>query len=79
MSMVWVVIYWQYLGKPHVKAFLGVAQPEPTLQPQPAIQEVPNVPKEKISVAEPKFYCRYCGAENKKDAIFCEKCGRNIE
>jgi len=23
-------------------------------------------------------YCRYCGSENKVDAIFCEKCGKNI-
>lgn len=23
-------------------------------------------------------YCRYCGTENKKDAHFCEKCGKKI-
>jgi hypothetical protein len=23
-------------------------------------------------------YCRYCGAENKNDATYCEKCGKNI-
>jgi len=23
-------------------------------------------------------YCRYCGSENKSDATFCEKCGRQI-
>jgi len=23
-------------------------------------------------------FCRYCGAENKDDAVFCEKCGKKI-
>ena len=23
-------------------------------------------------------YCRYCGAENKNDAVFCEKCGKRF-
>jgi hypothetical protein len=23
-------------------------------------------------------YCRYCGTENKNDAFYCEKCGRQI-
>ena len=23
-------------------------------------------------------FCRYCGAENKDDALFCEKCGKKI-
>jgi len=35
-------------------------------------------PKPIVS-AETKFYCRHCGAENKIDAEFCEKCGKNIE
>jgi ribosomal protein L40E len=25
-----------------------------------------------------KLFCRYCGAENKDDAVFCEKCGNII-
>jgi ribosomal protein L40E len=25
-----------------------------------------------------KKFCRYCGTENNKDAVFCEKCGKNI-
>ncbi|MCW4052228.1 MAG: zinc ribbon domain-containing protein [Candidatus Bathyarchaeota archaeon] len=25
-----------------------------------------------------KRYCRFCGAENKNDAYFCEKCGKMI-
>ena len=34
--------------------------------------------KEKPPDTTPKFYCRYCGVENKNDAVFCEKCGKNI-
>jgi ribosomal protein L40E len=30
------------------------------------------------SVSIEKKYCRYCGTENKKDAVFCEKCGKKI-
>ena len=26
-----------------------------------------------------KFYCRYCGAENKNDAVFCERCGKQLK
>lgn len=29
-------------------------------------------------VVEEKRFCRYCGAENKRDAVFCEKCARKI-
>jgi hypothetical protein len=26
-----------------------------------------------------KSYCKYCGAENKTDAVLCEKCGKQLE
>jgi len=35
--------------------------------------------KEKPLDSKSKFYCRYCGAENKDDAMFCEKCGKELE
>ena len=35
--------------------------------------------KEKPLDSKPKFYCRYCGAENKDDAMFCEKCGKKLD
>jgi ribosomal protein L40E len=73
MSMVWVVIYWQYLGKPHVKAFLGITQSQSIIQDKTAISK-----NEEIPANEAKFYCRYCGAENKSDAAFCEKCGKQL-
>jgi hypothetical protein len=38
-----------------------------TVSPQPSI----------TTLAEKK-YCRFCGTENKKDAVFCEKCGKKI-
>ena len=25
-----------------------------------------------------KFFCRYCGVENKKDAVYCEACGKKL-
>jgi len=25
-----------------------------------------------------RLFCRYCGAENKSDAVFCERCGKKI-
>jgi len=26
-----------------------------------------------------RLFCRYCGSDNKKDAVFCQKCGKPIE
>jgi ribosomal protein L40E len=74
MSIVWVVIYWQYLGKPHVKAFLGVTQSQPIIQ-----ESITPQKEEKMVGKEAIFYCRYCGAENKTDAVFCEKCGKQLK
>lgn len=37
----------------------------------------PSPPPPSITREETKF-CRYCGARNKIDADFCEKCGREI-
>lgn len=31
-----------------------------------------------VSVSTEKKFCRYCGTENKSDAVFCEKCGKKI-
>lgn len=30
------------------------------------------------SISMEKKYCRYCGTENRSDAVFCEKCGKEI-
>ena len=30
------------------------------------------------SKVEGKFFCRYCGAENWKEAVYCIKCGKKI-
>lgn len=81
MSIVWIVIYWRYLRRPHVKAFLGITQPQITLQEEPTAtkEKTMVVKEEKTSEKEPKFYCRYCGVENKSDAVFCEKCGKQLK
>jgi len=82
MSVFWLGVYWQYIDKPHVKAFLGVAEPRPTLQEKPLVivqeKQIETVEK-KTKENIPKFYCRYCGVENKTDAIFCESCGRKMK
>jgi len=32
----------------------------------------------RITTSSEKKYCRYCGVENKKGTVFCEKCGKQI-
>lgn len=27
---------------------------------------------------EGRFFCRYCGSENKPDAVYCERCERKL-
>lgn len=34
--------------------------------------------KAREQVMAGKFFCRYCGGENKSDAVFCEKCGKKL-
>lgn len=34
--------------------------------------------KPAVPVSEEKKFCQYCGAENKVDADFCQKCGKKI-
>jgi hypothetical protein len=34
---------------------------------------------ERLLGNEQGFYCRYCGSENKVDAVFCEKCGKQLK
>lgn len=49
--------------------------PAPPPQPPSATTPEPPVP---VSVSVEKMYCRYCGTENKTDAVFCVKCGKKI-
>ena len=35
--------------------------------------KVATKPKE-----EGKLFCRYCGKENKSDAVYCERCGKKV-
>ena len=82
MGVFWLGVYWQYIDKPHVKAFLGVAEPRPILQGKQSV----ILQKKQIEAAveqtienKTKFYCRYCGVENKRDAVYCESCGRKLK
>lgn len=39
----------------------------------------PTVPySPQFTQSVPRKYCRFCGAENKADAVFCEKCGKQM-
>ena len=46
----------------------------------PTIKGVEASVKVTTQTAEPssRKYCLFCGAENKPQAVFCEKCGRQI-
>lgn len=40
---------------------------------------VETVKPQQVEEGESKFFCRYCGAQNKSDAVFCEKCGKKLK
>jgi len=58
VGLVFLVVIWWYLRKPHVKAFLGVAEtakqppPLPSSPPAPAFQEISEQPREEAAQAE---------------------------
>jgi hypothetical protein len=82
MGVFWLGVYWQYIDKPHVKAFLGVAELKPILREKSLLtvqeKQIETI-KEETTENKLRFYCRYCGVENKRDAIYCESCGRKLK
>jgi len=71
-AWVWTIIMWVYVNQSYVKQYLNrMPTPAPVSAPVP-LSTVPTV------ISEGKKFCRYCGAENKTDADFCEKCGKKI-
>jgi hypothetical protein len=70
-----------------VASIIGLAMQHRELAASPLYipSEVPNTtppspPSFEFRVSSSsKKYCRYCGSENKTDAIFCEKCGKIIQ
>lgn len=38
----------------------------------------PPQPPPLVTAPIEKKYCRYCGAENRHDAVFCEKCAKKL-
>jgi len=73
LNLFWLVVVWAYLTRPHVKQYLKGIPPS-----QPASVLPPPPPPSLVATPEEKKFCRYCGTENKTDAIFCEKCGKKI-
>jgi len=43
-----------------------------------AIEHITKPRPEAIHKVERKFFCRYCGKENKPDAVYCEGCGKKL-
>jgi ribosomal protein L40E len=87
ISIAWAGVTWLYLSQPHVKQYLKIIPPpapvpvfnvEPkTTYSEPTLS-APSLEPAPATRAEEKKYCRYCRAENKTDADFCERCGRKI-
>lgn len=77
----WLIVYWTYFNKPHVKIWLKVipAPVQPYYAPmqyppsQPAAYAVPPP-----TMNQPKIYCRYCGAQNTPGTLFCGQCGKPL-
>ena len=74
-QMIIVAYFWRDLNRPEVKRYF---EPTQTQQVVPR-EEIVMQGEEKKLDSEPKFYCRYCGSENKRDAVFCDSCGRQLK
>lgn len=61
------------LGSPSQKTSETMAPVQPPPARVEAYNETARPPE-----AKGKRFCRHCGAENKTDATFCEKCGKKI-
>ena len=66
LNAVWIMILFGVIMT--VVACVEVYMAYNTMQPKTVVE-----PKIKG-----KFFCRYCGKENKPDAIYCEGCGKNL-
>jgi len=73
-NIIFMIIIWGYLTRPHVKHYLK-GMPAPSA---PAPRLPPPPPPSLLASPEESKFCRYCGFNNKTDAIFCEKCGKKI-
>ena len=69
-----VGIVWAYMR--HERSRLkDLFSSKPELAPATPIQQPKS---QQPQVESKKMFCRYCGAENEYDAVFCQKCGRKI-
>jgi len=86
LAWMWVLslgsgLAWAILGYEAAESInRNVLQPPspslPLPPPQPQPLATPQVAPS-TQIAEKK-YCRYCGAQNRYDAVFCEACGKKV-
>jgi uncharacterized membrane protein len=67
LLIAWILVAVGFFSIKTPTAQLPAATPPPAPPPTPT-----------VAVSVEKKYCRYCGTENKADAVFCEKCGKKI-
>ncbi len=72
-AILWIigVLLYNYTGR-GLSVILG------TVNDQMRKMEMLLASAKEQSVEMSKLFCRYCGVENKTDAVFCEKCGKKI-
>jgi len=76
MSLFWLLVFWLYLRRPHVKQYLRRI-PLPTAPYlQNSANAVPGTHDVPPSRWTPFVQCPYCGHQNRIEANYCEKCGR---
>lgn len=65
--------------RPTTLSHLPPTVPVPPATPeQKTLPSLPTTPSVPIALSEEKRFCRYCGAEQKSDAVFCDACGKRI-
>lgn len=81
VSIIWAAITRVYIARSDVKQYLNrITTPPPAAVPVPPAQPPLLVPPptEHVAPTKQKKFCRYCGAEQRLEAIFCNKCGKKI-
>ena len=77
-ATLWVIVFWMYLRRPRLKAFLGLASSQPQPVPVQALVEPPSASSQAASQERAKSCCRYCSRINVTDAKFCAYCGKKL-
>jgi hypothetical protein len=81
-AIFWLVIYFAYFNKQHVKIWLKVVA-APAQQPYYAPMQYPPANPAPYAMQQPVFqhprFCTYCGAETPDDIAFCGRCGKQLK